>query len=141
MSTKDYISYEEVIKDCKKLAEALKNCEINKIIAITRGGMVPACLIAELLNIRQIGSVALASYDEGNRSELKLLSAPNLPIDEKTLFIDDLYDSGNTYRYLKHNYPQAKCAVVYTKEPTADIDFPAISKDKNLWLVFPWEFE
>lgn len=64
-----------------------------------------------------------------------------MPIDEKTLFIDDLYDSGSTYRYLKHNYPQAKCAVVYTKEPTADIDFPAISKDKNLWLVFPWEFE
>ena len=48
MNTKDYISYEEVIKDCKKLAETLKNSEINKIIAVTRGGMVPACLIKAL---------------------------------------------------------------------------------------------
>ena len=138
MSTKDYISYEEVIKDCKKLAEALKNCEINKIIAVTRGGMVPACLIAELLNIRQVGSVALASYDEGNRSELKLLSAPNLPIDEKTLFIDERYDSGSTYHYLKHNYPQEKCAVVDPKEPTADINFPAMSKDRDLEIICTW---
>lgn len=142
MSTKEYIEYSEVVRYCRILAGHIQKNGITKIVAITRGGMVPACLLAQFLNIRKVGSISLASYDGSSRSEgINVLTEPNFEIDEHTLFVDDLYDSGSTYRYIKAKYPQAKCAVVYTKDPAATLDFPAAPKDKSIWLIFPWEFD
>ncbi len=142
MAEKEYISYDEIVEECKKLAGRIKNNNFNKIIAITRGGMVPACLLAQFLDIRTIDSIALVSYgNDDKQTELKCLLAPNVDIDEQTLFVDDLYDSGNTYKYIKKQYPQAKCAVVYTKYADAALDFSATLKAKDKWLVFPWEFD
>ena len=142
MAEKEYISYDEIVEECKKLAERIKNNNFNKIIAITRGGMVPACLLAQFLDIRTIDSIALVSYgNDDKQTELKCLLAPNIDVDEQTLFVDDLYDSGNTYKYIKQQYPQAKCAVVYTKYTDAVLDFSATLKAKDKWLVFPWEFD
>ncbi|MBP3546401.1 MAG: hypothetical protein J6K16_04640 [Alphaproteobacteria bacterium] len=142
MAEKEYIPYEEIVEECKNLAKCLKNNKFNKIIAITRGGMVPACLLAQFLDIRTIDSIALVSYgNDDKQTELKCLLAPNVEIDEHTLFVDDLYDSGNTYKYIKQQYPKAKCAVVYTKYSDAELDFPATLKTKDKWLVFPWEFD
>ncbi|MBQ8785818.1 MAG: xanthine phosphoribosyltransferase [Alphaproteobacteria bacterium] len=142
MAEKEYISYDEIVEECKNLAKRLKNNKFNKIIAITRGGMVPACLLAQFLDIRTIDSIALVSYGNDDRqADLKCLLAPNVEIDEHTLFVDDLYDSGNTYKYIKQQYPQAKCTVIYTKYADAVLDFPATLKAKDKWLVFPWEFD
>lgn len=142
MSMKEHINYPDIVKDCRTLAGHIQNRGIAKIVAVTRGGMVPACLLAQFLNIRKVGSVSLASYEGSSRScGINMLTEPNFEIDAQTLFVDDLYDSGATYRYLKQKYPQAKCAVVYTKDPAAVLDFPASVKDKNSWLVFPWEFD
>ena len=142
MSTKEHIEYSEVVKHCRILAGHIQHNGIAKIVAVTRGGMVPACLLAQFLNIRKVGSISLASYEGSSRSErINVLTEPNFEIDAQTLFVDDLYDSGSTYRFLKEKYPQAKCAVVYTKDPNAALDFPAVVKDKNSWLVFPWEFD
>lgn len=142
MSIKEHIEYSEVVEHCRILSGHIQKNGITKIVAITRGGMVPACLLAQFLNIRQIGSISLASYDGNKQSDcLKVLAEPNIDIDEHTLFVDDLYDSGSTYRYIKNKYPQAKCAVVYAKDTTAVLDFPAVPKDKEKWLIFPWEFD
>ena len=142
MADKEYISYNTIVEDTRELAEKLIPYGFNKIIAVTRGGMIPACLIAQFLNIKEISSIALASYDDENKSgEIKLLVCPDIEIDEKTLFVDDLFDTGNTYRYIKQKYPQAKIAVVYTKDQNAQLDFSAKQKQAEIWLVFPWEFE
>lgn len=142
MTEKDYISYSDIEKQCRVLATHIKKSGCNKIVAITRGGMVPACLLAQFLNIRQVSSIALVSYEGDKQSEsLSCLTRPEFYIDDKTVFVDDLYDSGNTYRFIKQEYPQAKCAVVYTKEKDAALDFPAAYKEKGTWIVFPWEQE
>lgn len=142
MSTKEHIEYSEVVKSCRILAGHIQKHGMTKIVAITRGGMVPACLLAQFLDIREIGSISLASYNGSRQTGgIRILTEPNLTIDEQTLFVDDLYDSGSTYRYIKNKYPQAKCAVVYTKDTTAVLDFPATPKDKETWLIFPWEFD
>ena len=44
-------------------------------------------------------------------------------------------------RYLKEKYPRAKIAVLFSKDPAAELDFPAAPKVPGRWLVFPWEFE
>lgn len=136
------IKFKDIVGSCRKLAQVLKKADINQIVAVTRGGLVPAAILAQFLGIRKINCIALASYDEQNHSDrLQCISEPNLPIDAHTLFVDDLYDSGNTYRYLKEHYPAAKVAVLYNKNPQAELDFPAEPKPADAWLVFPWEFE
>ena len=100
MAEKEYISYEEINSECKKLAYILAGCDFKRIIAVARGGLVPACVLAQFLGIREISSISLASYEGEARSELKCLVPPDIRMDEETLFVDDLYDSGSTYRYL-----------------------------------------
>jgi len=140
MSDKEHISYQEIVEECKKLAPLLKAHQFNKIIAITRGGMVPACLLAQLLDIRVVGSISLVSYNDDNqRGEIKCLVSPNIPTDEETLFVDDLCDSGETFNYIRTFYPRAKIAVLYNKSPELALDFPAKQKDAQTWLVFPWD--
>ena len=142
MADKEYISYEEITNECKKLAMRLKSNGFNKIIAVTRGGMVPACLLAQFLDIREISSISLVSYSFENKcEEIKCLVSPGVVIDNQTLFVDDLYDSGQTYSFMKDTYPQAKAVVIYSKNNRAKLDFPAVEKNADTWLVFPWEFE
>ena len=141
MAEKDFISYDEINSECQKLANLLKNEGFERIIAVARGGLVPACILAQMLNIREMSCISLASYEGEQRSEIKCLVPPEINIDEKTLFVDDLYDSGSTYRYLKEKYTKAKIAVLFCKNPQAQLDFPATSKEADKWLVFPWEFE
>ncbi len=141
MAEKEYISYEEINAECKRLAYLLAGKGFERIIAVARGGLVPACILAQFLGIRKISSISLASYNGEARSDIKCLVPPDIRMDEKTLFVDDLYDSGSTYRYLKEKYPQTKIAVLFSKNPEAPLDFPAAEKAPGRWLVFPWEFE
>ncbi len=141
MAEKEYIGYEEINAECKKLAYLLADQGFKRIIAVARGGLVPACILAQFLGIREISSISLVSYEGEKRAELKCLVAPEICIDEKTLFVDDLYDSGSTYRYLKEKSPAAKAAVLFCKDPAAALDFPAAPKEAGKWLVFPWEFD
>lgn len=140
---KEILSFEQVFADCGALAENIKKTgDFTKIVAVTRGGMVPACIVAQILDIREIASIAVKSYDEKNVSrKLECLVNPAIEVDEKTVFIDDLYESGQTYDYLKSNFPKAKVAELYSKSKTAELDFPAVIKEKDTWLVFPWEVE
>ena len=128
MNEWETIKFEQVVSRCRELATELKKHNFTKIVAVTRGGMVPAALLAQFLNIREIACISLASYNEKRQSEkLKCIKQPGFAIDNQTLFVDDLYDSGNTYRYLKENYPEAKAVVLYNKNPEAVLDFPAES--------------
>jgi len=142
MNEWETINFEQIVERCRLLARELKKNNFTKIVAVTRGGLVPAALLAQFLNIREIGTISLVSYDEKKQNgALKCLHQPNFAIDGQTLFVDDLFDSGNTYRYLKDNYPQAKVAVLYNKNSEAVLDFPAENKRAGVWLIFPWEFE
>lgn len=142
MTNKKYIAYNDFINDCRTQASYIKDKGFNKIVAVTRGGMVPACVLAQFSDIREVGSIALKSYEgEDNRQGVTCLNEPNMKIDERTLFVDDLYDSGNTYRYLKQKYPTAKVMVIYSKDDTVELDFPAVLQKRGEWLVFPWEFD
>lgn len=53
MAEKEYISYEEINSECKKLAYILAGCGFKRIIAVARGGLVPACVLAQFLGIRE----------------------------------------------------------------------------------------
>ncbi len=143
-----HISWDQIHRDSRALAWRLDGKGPNKgewkaILAVTRGGMAPAMIIARELNIRTIECVSVKSYDYQNQSEAVELKAANDELigdGEGILVIDDLVDSGKTLDFLRKKYPKAHYATVYSKpagEPMVDTFITSVSQDT--WIFFPWD--
>lgn len=148
MNAKDFpVSWEEMHRNSKALAWRLIDLQKWKgIIAITRGGLVPAAIVARELDLRVIDSVSVASYDHKDHNEqVQLLKGPSNQIDkdgEGWLIIDDLVDSGKTAYFLRKMLPKAHIATVYAKpkgRPMVDTFITEVSQDT--WIHFPWDVE
>ena len=64
------VSWEQLHRDAKALAWRLaESGPFTRIVAITRGGLVPAHIIARELDIRVIDTVCISSYDEQTQRE------------------------------------------------------------------------
>lgn len=146
---KSYIvSWEQFHRDARALTWRLG--EINQweaIVAITRGGLVPAAIVARELNIRRIETVGIASYhDYKNQGELdviKTVSEDVLALGKDgsgILIVDDLVDTGKTASVVRDMMPKAHFATVYAKpkgRPLVDTFMTEVSQDT--WIVFPWD--
>ena len=111
------------------------------IIAVTRGGLVPAAVVARELDIRLIDTLCVASYDEREQGEVKVLKT--VPGDGTGwLVIDDLVDTGKTARIVRDRLPRAHFATIYAKpagRPLVDTFITEVSQDT--WILFPWDIE
>lgn len=143
MTQKIYISWEEFHRDAKALAELIKKEKhFNKIVAVSRGGLIPAGVVAYNTDIRNCETVNMASYDGANlrRDDADIeLSAKISEIDEHTVFIDDLSDTGRTFQILRQLFPQAKFASVYAKPQGAHTTDFYCRDVPDEWIVFPWD--
>ncbi len=111
------------------------------IVAITRGGLVPASIIARELEIRLVDTICISSYDYQQQGDAEVLKSPETD-SEGWLLIDDLVDTGNTARIVKNLLPKAHFATVYAKpagRPIVDTFITEVSQDT--WILFPWDTE
>jgi len=136
------VSWEELHRDSRALAWRLvEGGPWQGIIAVTRGGLVPAAIIARELEIRLIDTVCVASYDRENQGDLEVLKPSGISGDgEGWLIIDDLVDTGETARIVRDMLPRAHFATVYAKpagRPTVDSFITEVSQDT--WILFPWD--
>ena len=68
------VSWDQFHRDCRALTWRLNEVgPFHAIIAITRGGLVPAAIVARELGIRIIDTVCIASYDHTKQGDLKVL--------------------------------------------------------------------
>jgi xanthine phosphoribosyltransferase len=136
------VSWQELHRDAKALAWRLTEMdEIEGVVAITRGGLVPAAIVARELDIRLIDTICVASYDHQAQSEVKILKAPQGD-GTGMLIVDDLVDTGATARVVRQMLPKAHFATVYAKpsgRPLVDTFVTAVSQDT--WIHFPWDTE
>ncbi len=136
------VSWEELHRDSRALAWRLvEGGPWQGIIAVTRGGLVPAAIIARELEIRLIDTVCVASYDRENQGNLEVLKPSGISGDgEGWLIIDDLVDTGETARIVRDMLPKAHFATVYAKpagRSTVDSFITEVSQDT--WILFPWD--
>jgi len=144
-----HISWDQVHRDSKALAWRLdrqgpgQGGEWRAIVAITRGGLVPAAIVARELNIRTIDTICVKSYSHKDRGDATVIKQPDAAlIDDGTgiLIIDDLVDTGKTLEVVRAAYPGAHCATVYAKpkgRPLVDTFITEVSQDT--WIYFPWD--
>lgn len=137
------ISWDQLHRDSKALAWRLFNMDKFKgIIAITRGGMVPAAIIARELDIHLVDTICLSSYDwKDKKGEVDILKSFKSD-GEGWLLIDDLVDTGRTAQVVREIVPKAHFATVYAKpagRPLVDTFITEVSQDT--WILFPWDTE
>tara|TARA_B100000965_G_scaffold379963_1_gene376115 strand:+ start:213 stop:689 length:477 start_codon:yes stop_codon:yes gene_type:complete len=138
------VSWEELHRNAKALAWRLNSIgPFNGVIAITRGGMVPAAIVSRELEIRMIDTICIASYQGDKQEDLNIIKEVNYPdAGEGWLMIDDLVDTGDTARAVRKMLPKAHFATIYAKpagRPMVDTFITEVSQDT--WIFFPWDME
>ena len=139
------VSWEKFHLDCQKLAAHLRSLQPwEGVIAVARGGLVPAAILAHELNIRLVDSVTIVSYDDETceKGNLQILKGIEEGDGRTWLIVDDLVDTGSTARALKKMLPSAHLATVYAKPAGLSLaDSHVQEVPQGVWIVFPWEHQ
>ncbi len=142
------VSWDQFHRDARALAWRLSNKgPFEAIVCITRGGLVPAAIVARELELRVIETICIASYDFKKQGELRVLKAIAPQIAEigdgkgaGVLVVDDLTDTGKTAKMVRDLLPNAHFAAIYAKPqgaPVIDTFVTEVSQDT--WIYFPWD--
>jgi len=143
------VSWDQFHRDARALAWRLSGQgEWQAIVCVTRGGLVPAAIVARELNIRLIETVCVASYheykDQGDMVVLKEVAQQITDLGggdgAGVLIVDDLVDTGATATVVRKMLPKAHFATVYSKpmgRPLVDTFITEVSQDT--WIYFPWD--
>ena len=114
---KRFITWDYIETAIDNIASQVKSSELNieYILGIPRGGLIPAVMLSHKLNIP--------------------LFRPGMVLNNKVLIVDDICDSGGTLQ----KYNVITTATIHTKltasvQPT--FHYEVVDKD---WIVYPWE--
>jgi len=138
------VTWDQLHRDARALAwRLMANGPFTGIVAISRGGLIPAAIIARELDLRLVESVCVVTYQDEQRGEPQVTKPPAAAGDGTGfLIIDDLVDSGTTARVVRGLLPKAHFACIYAKpagRPTVDSFVTEVSQDT--WILFPWDTE
>ena len=141
------VSWDQFHRDARALAWRLAAAgPFDAIVAVTRGGLVPAAIVARELEVRMIETVCVASYHDyktqGGLQVLKMIAPEVTRLNEgaRILIVDDLVDTGATAKIVREMLPKAHFATVYAKplgRPLVDTFITEVSQDT--WIYFPWD--
>ena len=111
------------------------------MVAITRGGLVPAAIVARELNLRLVDTICIATYEHKDQGAPSILKSVEGTASEGMLIVDDLVDTGTTAKIVRDMLP-AHFATIYAKpagKPMVDTFVTEVSQDT--WILFPWDVE
>jgi len=146
---KIYPTVEEIEECLEKVCEEIYFRKTLSLVAISRGGLVPARYIAKRLGIRRIYSLGIEFYDDDD-SKMKIpyvyqrLTNTFKP-EDRVLIVDDIADSGETFKIAIKEVRDAgaekieTCTIHYKPQSAYKPTYIGkVVSDKD-WIVFPWE--
>ena len=144
-----HVSWDQLHRDARALAWRLQGeAPVDgwkAVVAITRGGMAPAMIVARELDIRTVDTISVKSYDHQSQSEASVLKHPDAEMmgdGTGVLVVDDLVDSGKTLELVRALYPNAHFATVYAKPQGREmVDRFITDVSQDTWIFFPWDLD
>jgi len=146
------VTWDQLHRDARLLAEQLMPMgPFTGIVAITRGGLIPAAIIGRELDLRLIESISVISYDQARETgdtegeeaqgQPRVVKAPTAAGDGTGfLIIDDLVDSGVTAQVVRRLLPKATFACLYAKPSGRPFtDLFVVEVPQETWILFPWD--
>jgi hypoxanthine phosphoribosyltransferase len=165
---KVFLTWQDVEGYCQEILRQIQRDAWlpDYVVGLTRGGLVPANLISQYLNI-PMETLKVSLRDDSSQPESNLWMAEDAFGDnenggKKILIVDDINDTGATLNYIKQDW-QSSClstderwindvwgnnvrvAVLYDNESSQselDISYSSVTINKaeeDQWIVFPWE--
>jgi xanthine phosphoribosyltransferase len=144
-----HVSWDQIHRDSRALAWRLDgqgpdDGAWRAVVAITRGGMAPAMIVARELDVRTVDTISVKSYDWQEQTEASVLKAPSPEVmgsdGEGVLIVDDLVDTGKTLELVRRLYPKAHFATVYAKpQGRSMVDTYITEVSQDTWIFFPWD--
>ena len=153
MSNKKYYDYAEIHHFCEDLAIKLKGKKFDSVVGVSRGGLIPATIMAEHMNVRELRTVGVRSYQlngigMGKRDTEVLYQSCSPYLYGDVLLIDDIADTGETFNFLLDHFKRNKninkittCSVFVRRSSNYVPDYYAKDIVGNEWIVFPWELK
>jgi xanthine phosphoribosyltransferase len=137
------VTWDQLHRDARSLAATLIGGHYTGIVAVSRGGLIPAAIVARELEIRLVECISVLSYaaEAGSAAAPRIIK-PAAAAGDGTGFvvIDDLVDSGDTAQAVRAALPSALFACLYAKpagRPYADRFVAEVAQDT--WILFPWD--
>jgi len=143
-----HVSWDQLHRDARALAWRLDGKGPDEgawraIVGITRGGLVPAAIVARELNIRVVDTISVKGYSHQTQSDPVVIKAPQADLmgdGTGILVVDDLVDSGKTLELVRKLYPKAHFATVYAKPKGREqVDTYITEVSQDTWIFFPWD--
>jgi xanthine phosphoribosyltransferase len=159
---KTYVTWQDVEHQTQEILRQLQqdNWQPDYVVGLTRGGLVPANLISQYLEV-PMETLKVSLRDGDSLPESNLWMAEDAYTNKKILIVDDINDTGATLNYIKQDWPSGcvpeanhwnqiwgnnvRVAVLYDNESSKselNIDYNAVTINKaeeDSWIVFPWE--
>lgn len=130
------------------LADQIIRFKPNKftcVVGIARGGLIPACYLANQLEIPYVYTVGVKSYSKTTQTELAWYHDCNtsIPSNSDILLVDDLCDTGDTMIAVRDKLLERNrvftATIFYKPKSRYRPDAYWQEVDNNHWIVFPWE--
>ena len=145
---KEIVSWDDLATMVAELADQVRG-DYDVMLAITRGGLVPAGMLAYRLGIRNILVAAVEYYDDAGRpgpkpTFLQFPADPQLR-GQRILIVDEVWDSGTTIHAVRERVRQAgglpTTAVLHYKPERSQVpgepDHHVVTT--NRWVVYPFK--
>lgn len=127
----DPISWEDVRLGIDKVADYIEDelGDNTVIYGIPRGGVIPAVMVVHELESRKLNARFVTNLNDLTPSELL-----------KLVVIDEICDSGSTFKVIEQLYPMVKTAALFLRH-NSDFrpSYYAYQTNHDRWLHFPWE--
>ncbi len=144
---KYYYGYEEFKDDTQVLVDKCRDFEPDILLAVARGGLTLAHLMAQALDMRNLYALNSIHYEgELKLDSFNIFNIPDVSHAKRVLIIDDIVDSGETMReilkVLHEKFPtvEFKLATIFRKK-TAVLQPDYSVKEADKWIDFFWEVD
>jgi len=131
------------------------------VVGLTRGGLVPANLISQYLEV-PMETLKVSLRDDTSQPESNLWMSEDAFEGKKILIVDDINDSGATLNWIKRDWQDScfpsdprwdeeiwganvRVATLVDNESSKselNVSYSAVDLNKaeeDVWIVFPWE--
>ena len=145
----EFVSWNRTYQWARQLAGNIQasGFKPDVIVAIARGGYVPARIVCDFLNIYKLASIRIVHYGAGGRKKKSARLSSPLNVDVgglRVLVVDDLIDTGLTLRIALDHIRSCgaaevkSAALLYKKVAVCAPDYYIRKVIKWRWIIFPW---